>query len=220
MTRAQILGFLRQTHLFKDVAEEALLLVVRKVKENFFARGYVIFNEGDSGETIHIVAQGKVKIVKNTKEGKAKTLAILKEGENFGEMALLTKDARTATVEAIEETSTLSITREDFEYLVKKEPSISFQIIKTLCERLARADRDIKNLALGDARSRIACVLADLQKEMKVLKLTHQDIAELAGLTRETTTRTLIQLEKEGVVQTASKSITITDIKKLNEYCI
>ena len=130
------------------------------------------------------------------------------------------QEARSATVEVLEKTTTLSITKEKFEILIKKEPSISLQIIKTLCHRLARADRDIKNLALGDARTRVACVLVDFKGETENIKLTHQEIADMAGLTRETTTRTLKQMSDENVIETRNRNISIKDMERLKDFCV
>lgn len=220
MTKKQIISFLKQTHLFGEVAERGLETIAEYVKENTYDRGGVIFSEGEKGDTLHIIAKGSVKITKYTKEGRTKTLAILKEKDGFGEMALLTEEARSATVEVLEKTTTLSITKEKFEILIKKEPSISLQIIKTLCHRLARADRDIKNLALGDARTRVACVLVDFKGETENIKLTHQEIADMAGLTRETTTRTLKQMSDENVIETRNRNISIKDMERLKDFCV
>jgi CRP/FNR family transcriptional regulator, cyclic AMP receptor protein len=220
MTKKQIISFLKQTHLFGEVAERGLETIAEYVKENTYERGGLIFSEGEKGDTLHIIAKGSVKITKYTKEGRTKTLAILKEKDGFGEMALLTEEARSATVEALEKAITLSITKEKFEYLIKKEPSISLQIIKTLCHRLARADRDIKNLALGDARTRVACVLVDFKGETEDIKLTHQEIADMAGLTRETTTRTLKLMADENVIETKNRKINIKDMERLRDFCV
>jgi len=144
----------------------------------------------------------------------------LREKDSFGEMAILTKDVRSATVESLSDLITVSISKEDFETLIKQEPSIPMQIIKTLSERLAKADRDIKNLALGDARARIACVMMDLINDITTTKFTHQEIADLAGLTRETTTRTLKLMEDEGLIQVNERKIQIMDVERLKEICV
>jgi len=220
MTKSQIISFLKKTYLFGEVSAGKLATAAKFVKENTFEKSDIIFNEGEKGDTLHIIKKGTVKITKYTKDGKTKTLAILKEGDGFGEMALLTKEVRSATVEALEKVVTVSITKESFEYLIKREPSISLQIIKSLSDRLAKADRDIKNLALGDANSRVAYVLMDFSEEMKVLKFTHQEIADLAGLTRETTTRTLRHMEKEKVIRIQDRKIKISNLEKLKEMCL
>ncbi len=220
MAIKDIIPFLKGTRLFKEISTKGLALIARQSRENKFRKGDIVFSEGDSGETLHLIKKGKVKITKYNKDGKTKTLAILRENDSFGEMAILTKDVRSATVEAIEDVITVSISKEDFETLIKQEPSIPMQIIKTLSERLAKADRDIKNLALGDARARIASVMLDLADDIKSTKFTHQEIADLAGLTRETTTRTLKLMEDDGLLQAKNRKLVITDLERLKELCV
>ncbi len=215
----KFLKYLKLNYLFSGVSKKGLNLIFKCAKERYFKSGEIIFNEGDEGDSLHIIVSGEVKVIKYGRDGKIKTLAILKEKDIFGEMSILTKEARTATIEAMEDTVTLSISRADFENLVYKEPSISLQIIKTLSERLAKADRDIKVLALGDAKSRIACVIMDFKDEVGKVKFTHQDIGDFAGLTRETTTRTLKQMVKEGLISVKNRKIVIKDEEKLKELC-
>jgi CRP-like cAMP-binding protein len=220
MAIKDIIPFLKTTRLFGEISPKGLALIARQSRENKFRKGDIVFSEGDSGETLHIIKNGKVKITKYNRDGKTKTLAILREKDSFGEMAILTKDVRSATVESLSDLITVSISKEDFETLIKQEPSIPMQIIKTLSERLAKADRDIKNLALGDARARIACVMMDLINDITTTKFTHQEIADLAGLTRETTTRTLKLMEDEGLIQVNERKIQIMDVERLKEICV
>lgn len=211
---------LKNARLFSGVSKRGIAALSGGAVYNRYRGGTVIFSEGEEGSSLHIIAKGTVKIVKHTKEGRSKTLAILKECDSFGEMAILTKEARSATVEALTDADTVSIAKEFFEEAIMKEPSISLEIIKTLSERLARADRDIKNLALGSAKGRIACVITDFKEAMNSVKFTHQDIAELAGLTRETTTRILKQMEEEKLIRFEKKKIKISDEKKMKELCL
>jgi len=220
MTKRELILCLKESYIFSGVKDSGLLIILQHMKENIFSAGETIFSEGEAGDSLHIIISGVVRVVKYSKDGKTKTLAILKRKDGFGEMALLTKEARSATVEAFEDTKTLSISRENFEDVISKEPSISLQIIKSLSERLSKADRDIKILALGNAKSRIACVLMDFKDVEGKIKFTHQEIGDLAGLTRETTTRTLKQMEKESIITVIKRKIYIKDIKKMKELCL
>lgn len=210
---------LKDSRLFSCVSRHGLLILSEGASYSRYRPGDVIFSEGEAGSSLHIIAKGSVKIIKHTKEGRAKTLAILKERDSFGEMAILTKEARSATVEALTHAETVTIPKEFFEEAIVKEPSISLEIIRTLSERLARADRDIKNLALSGAKARVACVIMDFREAMDNVKFTHQDIAELAGLTRETTTRTLKQLESEKLIKYEGRKLKIYDEEKMKELC-
>ncbi|MCX7699205.1 MAG: Crp/Fnr family transcriptional regulator [Candidatus Goldbacteria bacterium] len=220
MTKNEIISFLKQTHLFAEVSDNGLRRISDFVKENYYEKGQIVFNEGEKGDTLHIIVKGRVKITKYTQQGKIKILAILNEKDNFGEMALLTDEARTATVEAIDDVITLSIARQEFMDILKTESSISLQIIKTLCHRLAKADRDLKNFFAGNAKVRISCVLLDFKDENNIVKLTHQEIADIAGLTRETTTRILNNFAANKIIETRSRKINIIDLEKLKEISI
>jgi CRP-like cAMP-binding protein len=220
MTNTEIKNFLKQTHLFAEVTDNGLNKISNFVKENFYKKGEIIFNEGETGDTLHIIVKGRVKITKYTQQGKIKILAILNEKDSFGEMALLTEEARSATVEAIDSVTTLSIAKKEFLDILQTEPSISLQIIKTLCHRLAKADRDLKNFIAGNAKVRISCVLLDFKDENNIVKLTHQEIADISGLTRETTTRILNKFADEKIIETKSKKIYIIDKEKLKEISL
>ncbi len=220
MTKEEIILFLKQTHLFAEVTENGLKKISTFVKENLYEKGQIIFSEGEKGDTLHIIVKGRVKITKYTQHGKIKILAILNEKDCFGEMALLTEDARSATVETLDKVTTLSIAKTEFREILQTEPSISLQIIKTLCHRLAKADRDLKNFIAGNAKVRISCVLLDFKDENNIIRLTHQEIADIAGITRETTTRILNSLADEKIIETKSRKIIIIDKEKLKEISI
>lgn len=217
MTKSEIISFLKQTHLFAEITDNGLKKISTSVKENLYKKRQIVFNEGEKGDTLHIIVKGRVKITKYTQHGKIKILAILNEKDSFGEMALLTEDARSATVETIDNVTTLSIAKEEFMDILQTEPSISLQIIKTLCHRLAKADRDLKNFITGNAKVRISCVLLDFKDENNIIMMTHQEIADIAGLTRETTTRILNNFADENIIETKSKKIFIKDTEKLKE---
>ncbi len=217
LTGQQKINFLKLVFLFKEMSEKGLSILSAHTKENNYKKGEVIFNEGETGNNLHIIVSGKVKILKLDKNGKEKNIAILKEKDSFGEMALLTKEQRSATVQAMTDVVTLSIDAYDFEYLIRKEPSIPLNIIKTLSERLVKCDKQIKNLAFGSADEKIANVLHDIIEDNKA-EISHQEIANLAGLTRETVTRVLNKFKKQGIVDTKKNKIFIKDFKKFKEF--
>lgn len=220
MEKNEIISFLKQTYLFSEISNKGLKKISNFVKENFYKKQEIILTEGEKGNTLHIIVKGRVKITKYTQQGKIKVLAILNEKDSFGEMSLLTEEARSATVEAIDNVITLSIFKKEFMNILQTEPSISLQIIKTLCHRLAKADRDLKNFIAGNARGRIASVLFDFEDKNNIIRLTHQEIAEIAGLTRETTTRILNSFVNEKIIKTKRGQIFILDEGRLKEISL
>jgi CRP-like cAMP-binding protein len=173
-----------------------------------------------------LIISGIVKISRSSSDGRIKTLALLRPKDFFGEMALfLPGRERSATAEAMTECRVITIDQNDFEKLLKENPGISLRIIQTLAHRLLAANRQIKTLALGDSHSKLADLLIVLMEEFPqtagggpVIPLTHQELADLAGLSRETTTRLLNTFEHEGVVKLKSRQVALTDLETLKSY--
>jgi CRP-like cAMP-binding protein len=219
--------FLKEVILFKDLPSKELDKVAKLFTERSFPKYQVIFEEGAAGDLLFIIKSGVVKISKEAADGRVKTLALLNVGEIFGEMSVLSEEARSANAETLTETSCAVIKRDDFHMLVEKNPSISLHIIRTLIDRLIQADRQIKNLALGNSRAKIADILLQLSNEFggegsasdKVgVRLTHQELADLAGLARETTTKLLNEFVKDDSIILKDREIEILDKKKLEQW--
>jgi CRP/FNR family transcriptional regulator len=222
-----IKAFLKEVILFRDLPSKELDKVAKLFSERRFPKYHVIFQEGAPGDLLYLLKQGVVKISKEAADGRVKTLALLNVGEIFGEMSVLSDENRSANAETLTETVCLCIKREDFQALVEKNPSISLHIIRTLIDRLIQADRQIKNLALGNSRAKIADILIQLSNEFggedgagdKVgIRLTHQELADLAGLARETTTKLLNEFVKDDAIILKDREIEILDKKKLEQW--
>lgn len=220
-------NFLKSVILFKDLPAKELEKVAKLFTVKSFPKYQVIFEEGAAGDLLFIIKSGVVKISKEAADGRVKTLALLNVGEIFGEMSVLSEETRSANAETLTETSCAVIKREDFHGLVEKSPSISLHIIRTLIDRLIQADRQIKNLALGNSRAKIADILLQLSNEFggeggdsdKVgVRLTHQELADLAGLARETTTKLLNEFVKDDSIILKDREIEILDKKKLEQW--
>jgi CRP/FNR family transcriptional regulator len=224
----RIKEFLKDVILFKDLPAKELEKVAKLFQEKSFPKYQVIFEEGAAGDLLYIISSGVVKISKEAADGRVKTLALLNVGEIFGEMSILSDEKRSANAETLTETTCVCIKREDFQAMVEKNPSISLHIIRTLIDRLIQADRQIKNLALGNSRAKIADILIQLSAEFggepgagneKVgVRLTHQELADLAGLARETTTKLLNEFVKDDAIILKDREIEIVDKKKLEQW--
>lgn len=220
-------AFIKGMVLFKDLPENQLEKVQKLCKEKRFPKYHVIFEEGEHGDSLYIIKSGLVKISKEAADGRVKTLALFQSGDFFGEMSVLSDDGRSANAETLSECRVLVLDRDGFLALLNKNPSISLNIISTLIDRLALADRQIKNLALGNSRAKIADILMQLatefgegeKKTQKVnVRLTHQELADLAGLARETTTKLLNEFVKDEAIQLADREIEIIDPEKLAKW--
>ena len=167
--------------------------------------------------------EGSVKVTRLSKDGREVILAMLNEGDFFGEMSLLDGESRSANVIALEKTEVLTLDRRDFLDVVNDYPQIAVMLLKELAGRLRKSDRQIASLSLSDAEKRIAlCIIrfADEQGVIQNGKVSipktpiQQDIANMAGTSRETVSRALSILEKEDLIARNGRELMILDYKK------
>ena len=218
-------AFLRTVPLFHGAPERALDVAASVIRPRRFDEGTVLFREGDVGDALYLLAAGLVKLSKVDLGGHEKTLALLQPPEFFGEMALLGHATRSATALALSPVSTHLLFRDDFQRLLTSYPTINLNLTTTLANRLRGMDDEAQVLSYKDAPGRVAYVLLRLYRSGVVelgaggalVRLTHQDLANLAGTSRETVTRALKALEQEGVIETRPKEVTIIDAEGLEE---
>lgn len=222
---SELRGFLASVPLFLGAPERSLDVAAGMVRPRRFEEGAVLFREGDSGDALYLLAGGLVKLSKVDLGGHEKTLALLQPPEFFGEMALLGHEQRSATALALTTVETYMLFRDDFQRLLAAYPTINLNLTTTLANRLRSMDDEAQVLSYKDAPGRVAYVLLRLYRsgvvsidgEGALVRLTHQDLANLAGTSRETVTRALRALEEEGVIVTRPKEVTIVDPEGLEE---
>jgi CRP/FNR family cyclic AMP-dependent transcriptional regulator len=223
----ELKDFLKNVLLFADLPASQMDKIVKLITEKAYPKYQVIFEEGEAGDVLYIIKSGLVKISKEASDGRVKTLALLKAGDFFGEMSVLSEEGRSANAETLSDAELLLMRRDDFSGLLDKNPSVSLHIIRTLIERLFAADRQIKNLALGNSRAKIADILLLLSQDFgdksedgtKVnVRLTHQELADLAGLARETTTKLLNEFVKDEAILLKDREIEIINTEKLAQW--
>jgi CRP/FNR family transcriptional regulator, cyclic AMP receptor protein len=200
------IDFLRSIRLFHSLTDEELMEISTKVVIREFSKNEIILHEEDSNDFMYVVLFGKVKVVKATEEGKEIILAIHHSNELFGEVSLIDGKTSPATVLATENSLVAIISKSDF-YALLHQRKVLDTLLGILCERLRESWKMIHILNSKNAMQRIKMLLIILSynKGEKTpdglvinYKLTHQDIADMAGLTRETVTRVLDKLQKDG----------------------
>ncbi len=223
---SDVKDFLSKVPLFNNAPERALEIAAAAVQLRNMEASTVVFREGDRGEALYILAKGLIKLSKIDLEGHEKTLAILQAPEFFGEMALLSEQLRSATAVTLSETTVYVLFNDDFLRLLSQYPQISLNVTNTLARRLRGMDDEAQILSYKDAQGRVAYVLLRLYRNgliafvpdgRAMVRLTHQELASLAGTSRETVTRALKTLEAERVIQTKPKEILISDPEGLEE---
>ena len=214
---------LQSVALFWDLSEEELGYISEKMIARHYESGKFIFLEDSEGEQCFFVVQGSVKVTRLSKEGREVILAMLNEGEFFGEMALLDGESRSANVIALEETEVLTLNREDFLVVLHDYPQIAIQLLKEMAHRLRKSDRQIASLSLSDAEKRIALCIIRFADDQGVIRRgqvsiprvpIQQDIANMAGTSRETVSRAINLLEKEHYIKRQGRELLILDYKQ------
>lgn len=217
------LQFLKNVSFFKQLPSAELTRILRISKSQSFAAGELIISRQDSGRHFFIVLSGRVKIFIASGARKRKTFAMLRKGAFFGEMSLLDGKVRSASAQAMEPTTLLLIRKRDFKRLLFKDPRLMYKILKTLSDRLRVANEEVEALLFKNLMGRTVHTLLELlerknklsQSAFIPMKLTHQDLADLVGTTREPMTRAVSMLRKIGVLEYRNKTIHLKDISRL-----
>lgn len=218
-------AFLEQVPLFRGAPDRALVVASSVVRHRRFEPDTLLFQEGDAGDAVYLLAAGLVKLSKVDLGGHEKTLALLRPPEFFGEMALLGQARRSATAMTLAPTTCYLLFGDDFQRLLQAYPTVSLNLTSTLAERLRGMDDESQVLSYKDAQGRVAYVLlrlyrdgvVDLLPDRARARLTHQDLANLAGTSRETVTRALKVLEGDGLIETRPKEVDLLDVQGLEE---
>lgn len=210
--------FLRRVPLFDSLGECELEALSELTFTRTFAQDQLIILAEEMGDTLFIVRRGQVKVSLIHATGKEFILSLLGEGEFFGELAILDERPRSANVVAMVETELLMLRRRDFLGLVRRVPDIAVALLEALAARLRRTDEQIGGLALLDVHNRVAQTIMRLAVDQGVVsdegllleqRPTHQQLANMAGTTRETVTRVLSQLERDGYVSSSGRRLLI-----------
>jgi len=214
---------LQSVALFWDLKKEELGYISEKMVSRKYESGNYIFMEESDGEQCFFVVKGSVKVTRLSKEGREVILAMLNQGDFFGEMSLLDGESRSANVIALEKTEVLTLNRKDFLIVLHEYPKIAIQLLKELASRLRKSDRHIASLSLSDAEKRIALCIIRFADERGIIRNgrvtiakipIQQDIANMAGTSRETVSRALTVLEKEQLIERNGRELIMIDYKK------
>ena len=217
------IDLLRSVSLFWDLSDKELGYISDKMISRTFDSGSYIFLEDSDGEQCFFVVKGSVKVTRLSKDGKEVILAMMGLGDFFGEMSLLDGRSRSANIISLEKTEVLTLNREDFLEVLQNYPNIAIQLIKEMALRLRKSDRHIVSLSLSDAEKRIALCIIRFTDEKGTIKNgkvnikklpIQQDIANMAGTSRETVSRAMKILEDESFITRDGKNLTILDYKK------
>lgn len=218
--------FLAYVPIFSDLPDETLEKVENIGTRKFYNKQDVILMEDEVGSALFIIITGKVKVARASNDGREVILTILSESDFFGEMAILDGQTRSATVTALEDSELFLIQRNDFLELLRSFPEVSIALLQELTKRLRLSDVKIKALSLKDAEGKVATVLLQLADDIGKIKHgkveidklpLQQDLANMAGTSRETISRTLHSFAKKEMIELDGNKLRIIDYEKFKE---
>ena len=215
---------LRQAPLFSALDDEAATALRSSMTDNRLRRGDVLFHEGDSGDKLYIVTEGKVKLGRTSADGRENLLAILGPGQMFGELSLFDPGPRSATVTAVTDTVFASLSHADLLRWLEGRPAVARGLLTQLAGRLRRANDVVADLVFSDVPGRVAKQLLELARRFGDRRedgihvhhdLTQEELAQLVGASRETVNKALADFAARGWIRLEPRSVTIIDVQRV-----
>jgi len=208
----EALESLRNIDLFSSVKGEDLASVASLLIERRFPKHKTIVEEGLPGDYMYIIREGRVSVSKLSDDGREKILEFLEAGDFFGEMSLFDNSPRSASVRALVEVRVLALSRSDFLTVLRRSPDLAMAVIQELTRRLRQVDEQASSLSFQRVKERTKGLLVRLAKDetgregrLATPALTHQQIADMIGTSRETVTRALKGLKEQGWLEQEGK---------------
>jgi CRP-like cAMP-binding protein len=206
-----------------DAAATSLLANMVSVK---IAKGSVLFAEGDEGDQLYVIAEGKLKLGTSSGDGRENLLSILGPGEMFGELSLFDPGPRTSTATAVTDAKLLSLGQEKLLPWLAENPKVSLQLLAGLAQRLRRTNEAVGDLVFSDVPGRVAKALIDLGERFGKKTdeglfvhhdLTQEELAQLVGASRETVNKALADFAGRNWLKLDGRAVLITDFERLSK---
>lgn len=213
---ADALDTLRTIPLFSQVVDGDLEQIASHLIERRYPRNTTIVEEGLAGDYMYIIREGRVKVTKLSDDGREKILEFLDANSFVGEMALLERAPRSASVKTLSPVRLLALSRADFLGLLRKSPDLAMAVIQELSRRLRTVNDQASALSFQRVKERTHGLLERLAKDPHkdgvhrvTPPLTHQQIADMIGTSRETVTRVIKELKTSGWLRQDGKRYVI-----------
>ena len=214
----------KRAPLFAALDDEAAATLMQSMSQTHMERGDILFHEGDQGDRLYVIREGKVKLGRRSPDGRENLVAILGPGEMFGELSLFDPGPRTMTATAVAETQLLGLGNEDLAGLLAGRPAVAKVLLAALAQRLRRTNENLADLVFTDVPGRVAKALLDLAArfgrpvEDGVLvahDLTQEELAQLVGASRETVNKALADFATRGWLRLEARSVLLLDVDRL-----
>ncbi|MEP7331570.1 MAG: Crp/Fnr family transcriptional regulator [Terracoccus sp.] len=218
------LDVVRRAPLFKALDDEAAAALQGEMARLHMERGDVLFHEGDPGDTLYVIAEGKIKLGRTSPDGRENLVAILGPGEMFGELSLFDPGPRTMTATAVAEAQLLGLRNESLTGVLTGRPGVATALLAALAQRLRRTNEHLADLVFTDVPGRVAKALLDLSERfgrpvegglMVSHDLTQEELAQLVGASRETVNKALADFATRGWLRLEARAVLLQDVDRL-----
>jgi CRP-like cAMP-binding protein len=212
--------------LFHDMDADELTRIAQTMGRRRYRRNEVIFHEGDPGDSLHVVVEGRVKITRESPEGEEAIVVILGAGDSFGELVMLDGAPRSATATAMDQTETMTMPRAAFMELVEGGSPFRARLLEGVAQRIRRLTDQLAEVHFLDLAGRLALQLARLAEETApgqtadihlTRSVTQSDLAAMVGGTRQRVNQIIGDFADEGLIELDGGAVTIRDLAKLRD---
>jgi CRP-like cAMP-binding protein len=213
MTVGQVRGFiLRELDLFRDLSDAEIDAIGAAAPMRTIPAGQVLYSPGRPTEVLFILKGGRVRLYMIGADGRTLTTAIVEPGQLFGEMVPLGQSLTDTYAETLDPSVVCLMSRTDVDRLLLSDPRIAARLAEILGRRVAELETRLSDTVLKSAPDRIASTLARLaDRDGASIRLTHEQLADLVGTTRETVTKVLGDLAARGLIQQKRGRILVTN---------
>jgi CRP/FNR family transcriptional regulator len=217
-------GALASAPLFAALDAESADTLEKVLTTRTVGRGHIVFKEGDPGDRLFIVLDGKIKIYRAAADGRENLIAVLGAGEMFGELSLFDPGPRTASVAAVTDATLASLDHDDLRPLLLDRPGLGVELLRALAQRLRRTNDAMADLVFTDVPGRVAKALLDLAGKFGVAEadgkrvrhdLTQEELAQLVGASRETVNKALSEFAHRGWLRIEGRSVLLLEEERL-----
>ncbi len=215
---------LRQTPLFSGLDDDAADSLRSSLTEIRLDRGETLFREGDGGDRLYVVIDGKIKLGRSSPDGRENLLAVLGPGQMFGELSLFDPGPRSATATAVTDVAMVSLGHAELNGWLTGHPDVARGLLNQLAARLRRTNDVVADLVFSDVPGRVAKALLDLSSRFGRQAddgvhvhhdLTQEELAQLVGASRETVNKALADFANRGWLRLEPRSVVLVDVERL-----
>lgn len=215
---------LANVELFKGLTDDDRAALAALMAETTLKRGESLFQEGDDGDRLYLVVEGKVKLSHTADDGRENLIAVLGPGEIIGELSLFDLEPRSSTVTAIAPTKLYTLSHSEMREYIENHPKLAISMLRQLAFRLRNTNQQMADLVFSDVPGRVAKALLDLAERFGertpegiyvAHDLTQEELAHLVGASRETVNKSLADFTSRGWIRLEGRAVLLIQVARL-----